>query len=101
MSHSITDELIEAGSDVSKPHIFDFYLYFRTSDEALEADRRLVSMGYAVERRPAVEEPGWLCVAQKALTPSPTIMSHTLEDLERVVADFGGKHDGWEVEFPE
>ena len=51
-------QLRKAGSDLSKPHTIDFYLYFPSQSAAEKAAAQMRQTGYTVEVKRAAK-PGW------------------------------------------
>ena len=51
----------------------------------------------SVERRPAADGNGWLCLARKTLVPSPETMTAVTAELENVAGEFSGEYDGWQA----
>jgi len=74
-------QLRKAGSDLSKPHKLEFFLYFVTECAAEEAALRVRNTGFDVEVKEAAEGEACLCFATKTMVPD-------LIDLQRIRDDF-------------
>lgn len=92
--------LQEAGSDLSKPHKIDHWLYLPTKQGAKFAAADLTSGGFAVasiQKRKA----HWRILATKIMVPSPKNVAEASARLEAVAARYGGEYDGWETQVME
>ena len=91
-------QLRKAGSDLSRPHAIDFYLYFPNKSAAEEAAARMRDTGYQTEVKRAAKGDNWLCLGKKKVIPKlPTIQGIT-RDLDALAKSYGGDYDGWEAE---
>ena len=88
-------QLEEAGADLSKPHVVEFFLYFPSQRAAEAAAEEIRSLGYAPEVGLPPDSASWLCFAQKQLVPSYEAIAATTEELTRVATNYGGVYDGW------
>jgi len=91
------DSLEEAGSDISKPHPFDFYLYFSTESLALKVCDALISDGFQIAVREGAIENEWLCLAKISFIPSYEKLVEVQSRLESITEQNGGEYDGWET----
>ena len=91
------DQLREAGSDLSKPHPFDLYLYHPEQSGAEQLCSALLSDGFEVSIGESTTGGDWLCLA--SLTMLPTIENLTELDtaFARLIDQYGGEYDGWET----
>jgi hypothetical protein len=94
----VLSQLRQMGSDTSKPHSFDFYLYLPTEAAAMQAGQRLTSIKYQVEIRPAAKGSNWLCLAKTTLTPDTAPLSKIGKLFTQLAQEFHGDFDGWESE---
>jgi hypothetical protein len=62
-------QLKEAGSDLSKPHSIEFFLYLPTQDAAEKAADQIRRNGFDVKIDRPAESPTWLCLATKSMVP--------------------------------
>jgi len=93
---SVLQQLEQAGSDLSKPHSPEFFLYFPSKESALEAARRLKAEGYVVKGEPSVADDGtWLCLATKSLLLKYESIVAIRARLDTLATDLGGEYDGW------
>ena len=91
----VLNQLEEAGSDLSKPHEIEFFLYFPDEASANEAAASIRGQGFVVEVMPPMAGSDWLCFATRTLVPK-------LEDIVAIGREFtaiaeahGGEYDGW------
>jgi hypothetical protein len=92
----VLTQLRRDGSDTSKPHGFDFYLYFPTETAARQVGQRLTQSSYRVEVRPAAKGPAWLCLAKTTLTPDTAPLAEMGTLFSQLAQEFHGEFDGWE-----
>jgi hypothetical protein len=70
----VLKQLIAAGSDLSKPHDIEFFLYFPDEERASKAYHELAAEGYSGNVDRAATGPGWLCFVTKRIVPSHATM---------------------------
>ena len=92
----VLTQLRKLGSDTSKPHSFDFYLYLPTEAVARQAGQRLANSNYKVLIRPGAKGSDWLCHATTTLTPDTAPLSEIGQQFTRLAQEFHGDFDGWE-----
>jgi hypothetical protein len=90
-------QLKKAGSDVSKPHTIDFYLYFPTDSAAEQAATRMRQVGFQVEVKKAAKGNDWLCLGTKRVIPELSTIQGITRDLDALAKSFHGVYDGWEA----
>jgi hypothetical protein len=95
----VLTQLRRNGSDTSKAHDFDFYLYLPAEAAARQAGQRLTTSNYHVEVRPAAKGTDWLCLAKTTLTPDTAPLAEIGTLLTKLAQDFGGEFDGWESDI--
>ncbi|HJX83783.1 MAG TPA: ribonuclease E inhibitor RraB [Candidatus Angelobacter sp.] len=89
-------QLKKAGSDLSKPHGIEFFLYFPTQSVAEQAAARIREQGFVVEVRPAAQSNSeWLCFATKTMVPDLSALQKIRRDFTALAASFDGQYDGW------
>jgi hypothetical protein len=84
------NQLRAAGSNLTKPHHVEFYLYLPSEEEAESAATAVRPLGYAATVSAGEDEGNWLCVATRTMRP-------TIEDITVARALFTGlaqKHRG-------
>ena len=91
------DSLRDAGSDLSKPHPFEFYLYHPDRSGAQLICSRLSAKGYRTTSREGAVEGEWLCLASTDLVPSFEALSEVQDLMTEIAERYGGKYDGWET----
>jgi len=91
-------QLRRDGSDTSKPHGFDFYLYLPTEPAARRAGERLKTNDYRVEIRRAATGTNWLCLAKTTLAPDTAPLAEIGTLFTQLAREFQGDFDGWESE---
>ena len=92
----VLTQLRQDGSDTSKPHRFDFYLYFPTETAARQVGQRLTHSGYRAEVRPAAKGTDWLCLAKTTLTPDTAPLTEVGTLFTGLAQEYHGEFDGWE-----
>jgi hypothetical protein len=90
-------QLRKAGSDLSKPHTIDFYLYFPSQAAAEQAAAQMRQTGYTVEVKKAAKGNDWLCLGTKKVIPKLSTMQGITRDLSTLARSLQGDYDGWEA----
>lgn len=93
----VLKELQDVGSDISRPHKIDFYLYVPTKDAAEAAKKKLES-DFTVKVDEAALGPGWLCLSQATLIPESAPLEEIGARFRKLAEEFRGEFDGWEAE---
>jgi len=88
-------ELKKAGSDLSKPHLIEFFLYFPNREPAEEVAEILRSEGYELAVSLGADNVNWLCFATKPLIPSQKTLAAIRDHFEALVNTRSGEYDGW------
>jgi hypothetical protein len=105
MSHSfgaeVLDQLRDMGSDISKPHSFDFYLYVPTEVAARQAADKVRESEYAAEVLPGASGGNWLCRATTTIVPELAPLDEIGNFFEQIAAALNGDFDGWEADVIE
>lgn len=91
-------QLKKAGSDLSKPHHVDFFLYFPTRAVCEQAASKIKAAGFDVEVEEAAKGTDWLCHATRTMVPDLAALQKIRADFNSLAASFGGKYDGWGTE---
>ena len=89
------NRLEKAGSDLSKPHEMEFFLYFPDEASANAAAADVREQGFAVEVRPAAEGTDWLCFAVKTMVPDNEDIVTIGRGFHAIAGAHGGEYDGW------
>jgi hypothetical protein len=94
----VMEQLKSAGSNLSKPHPIEFYLYVPTQEAANRVATKARALGYEIKKLDrAAMGPGWLVLAGKTLVPTESALSKSRSELEALAKDEGGEYDGWEA----
>lgn len=97
---AVVAQLAKAGSDLSKPHSIDFYLYFPTESGAKWAADRLAYMKFQVEVRPPQENiPQWQLLATRSMRPDVKELEELRAEFNDLTAIQHGVYDGWETQI--
>ena len=94
------DELVlmrlkKAGSDLSKPHAIEFFLYFPTQAVAEQAASRVREDGFEARVEPPLKDNNWLCLATKTMVPDLKALQDLRRAFERLAWLLKGTYDGW------
>jgi hypothetical protein len=92
---SVLLQLRKAGSNLSKPHMVEFFLYFPTQASAEQAARQIRDSGFQVQVRPAAKGDDWLCFATKEMLPDLPALQKIRVQFETLSKSLGGEYDGW------
>lgn len=93
-------QLREAGSDLSKPHLVDFFLYF--SDESAANNVKSIIQKQHPEDIITVERSAaddFLCQVQRSMIPTLEALQETGRQFDELSSQFGGIYDGWGAEI--
>jgi len=95
----VLENMRQHGSDMSRPHPIDYYLYFPVEEQARAAASSLQGVGYDILRVEvgAGADGKWLVLAQKTLVPSAEDVIASTDQMEALAARHGGEFDGWEA----
>jgi regulator of RNase E activity RraB len=92
---SVLIQLRKAGSDLSKPHKIEFFLYFPTEAVAEQAASRIRDEGFEVKIRKAAKGDAWLCLATKTMVPELPMLQKIRQRLGSLADSLKGEYDGW------
>lgn len=95
LDESVLIQLKKAGSDLSKPHKIEFFLYFPSQTAAEQAELQIRERGFEVEARQAAEGTDWICIATKTMIPDLANLQQIRRDFDSLSAAAGGDYDGW------
>ena len=89
-------QLRNAGSDLSKPHQIEFFMYFPSEAGAKHVSMRLVSLGFTAEvKRAASGSVPWLTLAKRSMIPEVAELERLRVVLGQLSASEQGNYDGW------
>jgi hypothetical protein len=94
---AMLDQLQAAGSDLSKPHPFDFYLFHPQQTGAQQLCSALLSEGFDVSIGESATGGDWLCRASLTMLPTLENLSEIDARFSRLIDQYGGEYDGWET----
>lgn len=84
-----------AGSDVSRPHSVDFFLYFPNEAAAGRISHELAGQNYNTSVEANDEGTQWLILARKELVPTEAALAKIRNELTVLASTEGGEYDGW------
>lgn len=96
----VVSQLVEAGSDLSKPHKIDFFLYFNNEINAKEA-KKLIEQNYpgSTATIKGSAQPGYiLCEVNITMVPNIDSLKAVRLDFNELAEKLGGIYDGWGAE---
>ena len=88
-------QLKKAGSNLSKPHRIEFFLYFPTKLVAEQAALRIKPAGFEVDVKLAAKGNDWLCFATRTMIPELPALQKIRRDFTAIASSLGGEYDGW------
>ena len=91
----VLNQLKKAGSDLSKPHHIEFFLYLPTQATAETAASRLRSDGFEATVQPPLKTSDWLCFATRTMVPDLSELQRIRRDFNRITGQLNGNYDGW------
>jgi len=94
-------QLRKAGSDLSKPHNIEFFLYFPSRESAERAGQKIKQLGLDTKVTPSAAGGRWLCFGTKSMVPNYQALAALRSKLERIAKSENGEYDGWGTEVQE
>ncbi len=91
----VLDQLKKAGSDLSKVHDIEFFLYFPNQETAENVKKELIVKGFTVELNQSAKGQDWLCQATKKMLPVHTDLVKLRKELTSLAVKYNGEYDGW------
>jgi len=90
-------QLRKLGSDLSKPHPVEFFLYFPTEVGANRVADKLATQGFTSTVKPAASGSSlpWHTFATLQIVPTIGAMAKLRAELSELSASEGGEYDGW------
>jgi len=100
---AVLHRLKEVGSDLSKPHTVDYFLYFPSEEQARSAASEIEKEGFTVRvnRAPMpwwkrlFSKSSWGCYANKSIVPDEDAIVEISGWLDGIAQRFSGEYDGW------
>jgi hypothetical protein len=100
VDQKVLDQLREAGSDLSKPHDLEFFLYFANQEAATIAADRIITSGaggFAAEVKRSPQGDVWMCYVTRKMVPEGAKIALIGERFSALAQELGGEYDGWET----
>ena len=93
---AVIHQLRLAGSDLTKPHPIEFFLYFPAESGAQHIAQKLAPLGFASEVKPSAAGSTlpWLLFSTRSMVQTEE-MSRLRVLLEELAAAERGEYDGW------
>jgi regulator of RNase E activity RraB len=91
----VLSQLKKAGSDLSKPHALEFFLYFPKQSLAEQAALRIKDAGFQVEVKRAAQGDEWLCLTARVMVPELTALQKIRSEFTSIAGSLSGQYDGW------
>ena len=95
LDESALIQLRKAGSDRSKPHKIEFFLYFPTRAIAEQAASRIRDAAFQGDVQSAAKGDAWLCFATKTMVPELAALQKIRRDFDVLAVSLKGAYDGW------
>ena len=94
----VLDQLKKAGSDLSKPHDIDIFLYFPTEAAANEGAKDVKVEVDSVKVQLGADKKNWLCFATKRMVPDHDKLVAMRKRFNEIARKGNGEYDGWGTE---
>ena len=91
----VIQQLQREGSDLTKAHSIDFFLYFPSEQAARSAADGVRAAGFDAKVEPSSYDQNWLCLATKDLVPTHGALRGIRIQFEELASRLGGEYDGW------
>jgi regulator of RNase E activity RraB len=92
------DELARAGSDLSRAHRIEFFLFLPSRHAADEVAEELRREGFSVEVGQGEHPSDWLCLATREMLPELAALRSWRQRLTVMAESRHGVYDGWGTE---
>ena len=91
--------LVDAGSDLTKPHEFNHWFYFSSELNAQAAAKDLIAAGYSIDMVGQTDDrKQWRVLALNTIVPNLPDVEKQSAFLERLAHRHDGDYDGWETQ---
>ena len=91
------DQLRSAGSNLTKPHQIEFYLYLPSEADAEAVAATLRPLGYSVTVRAGDNNINWLCIASRTMMPTIQEITEARGVFKSLATTHRGAYGGWEA----
>ena len=98
LDQQVLDQLKKAGSDLSKPHGIEFFLYFPTEVSANDAAKDVKIDVDEVNVRLSEDKKNWLCFVAKRMVPNHDKLVELRRSFNEIANRGDGVYDGWGTE---
>ncbi|HSB54657.1 MAG TPA: ribonuclease E inhibitor RraB [Gemmatimonadales bacterium] len=95
---STIEQLAQAGSDLTRPHTIEFFLYLPEHAAAEAVASELAGEGYTTELSQEEQATDWLCLATRVMVPDMAALRACRERLTALAESHQGVYDGWGTE---
>src|SRR5438128_9925176 len=95
LDQSVLIQPRKSGSDLSKPHKIEFFLYFPNQSVAEKAGFSIREAGFDIEVKKASKGESWLCFATKCMVPALPDLQTIRQNFTRLADSLNGEYDGW------
>jgi hypothetical protein len=92
------EQLAKAGSDLSRPHTPEFFLYLPTEGSAQAVAARYTAAGFTADVHHAPKGSDWSCILKKSMVLTPDTLRQLRQEFTEVATAHGGEYDGWGAE---
>lgn len=94
----VIDQLRNAGSDLSKPHPIDFFLYAPTQEAAERLAAKVRALNFEAKVEPAAQGAQWAVLATRTMVPNESALVAIRKQFDAMTAAEKGAYDGWGTE---
>ena len=91
----VINQLKEAGSDLSKKHPIEFFIYASTKEKAEFVASEIAKQGFSSSVQHSSYDGSWLVLSTKMLVPNEDILVAIRANFEALASSVGGEYDGW------
>ncbi|MNN39876.1 RNase E inhibitor protein [compost metagenome] len=93
----VIENLVAAGSDTSKLHDIDFFVFLPSRSQAELAAAEIEQLGHSVASidQPPDSQSLWQLHATRRMVPQLDAMTATTRALTALASKYGGDYDGW------
>ena len=91
------EQLRSAGSNLSKTHTIQFYLYVPSQQDAASAATTLQGNDFDTVVKLGADGKNWLCLGQKSMTPTIENLTEARQVFSTLATRYRGEYDGWKT----
>ena len=88
-------QLKRAGSDLSKPHAIEFFLYAPTKEAADRLASRIKALNFEAKVEPAAQGSQWAVLATRSMVPKHADLVLIRQQFTALASAEKGEYDGW------